>query len=64
MNFDLFITLGIILVAVVYLVMHLRKKKGCGCGCSCGAPNDTDCAHRLSKTSCSCENTQKDLKHL
>lgn len=59
MDLDLFITLGIILLAVAYLVVHLHKKKGCGCdGCSC-ATRDAGCSQEMSKIPYSCENSKK-----
>lgn len=34
MNFDLLVTIGVIVVAGVYLASRFQKKGGCGCGCS------------------------------
>lgn len=63
MNIDLLVTLGVVLIAAIYLVVRLRKRKGCGCGCSCGSSSE-DCGQTPLNGPCSSNDNQKKLNHL
>jgi len=52
MNFDLLVTLGVILLAGIYLVSRFRKKSGGCCGC-------TGCSNDLKpKPTCACSDNK------
>ena len=53
MNFDLLFTIGVILVAGIYLVSRFRKNSGGCCGCS-GCSGDI-----RSKPDCSCPSNRE-----
>lgn len=66
MSLDLFITLGIILAAVVYVVIRLGRRKGCGCGCSCGSTESSHstCSHSIQNAPCDCDSSRKNTSNL